>query len=212
MSEDGLTPQQRQWRRYLDERTAQEEAARKAAEEPSAPDASPSLKLDEGDALPRDPARIKVRGTKDNDATEEVLQIWEKGVRADAAANGGVVPPKCTGRGINAAVRLTEPKPDMPAPSDTETELNGLIAECRYLMHEVAMASACLSYDPEDRIRFLSSAQGLALTASKIGRTVAGLRAAGRDDSAVETHRHEMVYTHVTSPLPPVPEADSAKQ
>jgi hypothetical protein len=154
-------------------------------------------------------ARVKVRGTKDNDATEEVLSVWERGVHADAAVNGGVVPPKVSGRSENAAVRLKDEPGPLPPPGDTETELNGLIAECRFLMREIAFNSARLTYDPDDRIRFLSAAQSMALTAAKIGKTVAQLRGAG-GASAVETHRHEMIYTHVHStPSLPPSQADS---
>ena len=157
-------------------------------------------------------ARVKVRGTKDNDATEEVLSVWEKGVQADAAANGGVVPPKISGRSENATVRLKDEPHPLPPPGDTETELNGLIAECRYLMREIAFNSARLTYDPDDRIRFLSAAQSMALTAAKVGKTVAQLRGAG-GARAVETHRHEMIYTHVQVPPPSPPSAaDSANQ
>jgi hypothetical protein len=158
------------------------------------------------------PDRVLVRGTKDNAAAEAELRDWEKDVRADAAANGGMVPPKTSRRSLNTSVRLHRNPAPHAAVSDTETELNGLIAECRYLIREIACASARLSYDPDDRIRFLSSAQSMALTAAKIGKTVAGLRAAG-NSGAVETHRHELVYTHVhTTPSPLPPEADSEKQ
>ena len=157
-------------------------------------------------------ARVKVRGTKDNDATEERLTIWEKGVQTDAAANGGVVPPKSSGRSDNVVVRLKDESGALPPPGDTETELNGLIAECRFLMREIAFNSARLTYDPDDRIRFLSAAQSMALTAAKIGKTVAQLRGAG-EARGVETHRHEMIYTHVQAP-PPSPQgaAESANQ
>ncbi len=170
----------------------------------------------EADEPPPDPAvcaRVKVRGTKDDAGSEEILQVWEKGVRLDAAANGGVVPPKVSHHGINAAVRLTPAKPQSsrPPPSDTESELNGLIAECRFLMREVAFASACLTYDPGDRIRFLSAAESMARTAATIGDTVGRLRGGGAP--VVESRRHELVYTHVQVPPPsPLGEAKSEKQ
>jgi hypothetical protein len=158
-------------------------------------------------------ARVKVRGTPDDAETERALQSFENSVRADAEANGGVVPPQASQLFDKTVARLTGDPAPPPVPSDTETELNGLIAECRYLMREIAFNSARLTYDPDDRIRFLSSAESLALTAAKIGRSVAQIRAAGREPGAVETHRHEMVYTHVaTAPLLPPSLTDSAKQ
>ena len=150
----------------------------------------------EADAEPVDAealARIKVRGTDDNEATETKLARWEAAVRTDAAVNGGMVPPKISGDGRHDTVRLFASK-TLPTPADTETELNGLIAECRFLMREVAYHSACLTYDPEDRIRYLTAAQNMALTGAKVGETVAKLRGG---TPAVEIRRHELIYTHV---------------
>jgi len=105
----------------------------------------------------------------------------------------------------------------LPAAGDTESELNGIIAECRFLMREVAYASACLTYDPKDRIEYLTSAQNMALTGAKVGETVAKLRAGGAQ--IVETRRHELVYTHVQAaalqashPLPPTLAVETDKQ
>lgn len=158
-------------------------------------------------------ARVTVRGTKDDEKAEAKLREWESAVRADAADNDGVVPPRPSFRSnSDMAVRITDDPPPMSAPGDTETELNGLIAECRFLMREVAFNSARLTYDPDDRIRFLHSAESLASTAAKIGDTVAKLRSASGTQGPVETHRHEMVYSHVhTTPLPPC-EADLENQ
>jgi hypothetical protein len=175
-------------------------------------------------AEPVDPealARVKVRGTDDDEAAEVSQARWEAGVRTDAAVNGGIVPPKSSGNSRYPSVRLFAAK-TLPAPADTETELNGLIAECRFLMREVAYNSACLTYDPEDRIRYLTSAQNMALTGAKVGETVAKLRGGG--EPAVETRRHELVYTHVQAsqlrasrdparhPLPPTSARESDKQ
>ncbi|MDR3527337.1 MAG: hypothetical protein P4L57_08650 [Rhizomicrobium sp.] len=166
-------------------------------------------------------ARIQIRGTADDAAAETKQARWERDVRTDAAANGGMVPPYASGQGHSKAVRLFASKP-LPTPADTETELNGLIAECRFLMREVAFVSACLTYDPEDRIRYMTSAQNMALTGAKVGDTVAKLRGGG--EPAVETRRHELVYTHVQASqlrrsqiaashsLPPAITAESDKQ
>jgi hypothetical protein len=148
-----------------------------------------------------------VRGTPDDQKLEAGLQAWEAEVRADAAACGGVVPPESTDLSPRRTPRLLPftKTPITPA-SDTETELNGLIAECRFLMREVAFASACLTYDPSDRIRYLTAAQGLASTAAVLADSVGRLRAAPLPK--VETRRHEMVYLRTTSPHPYADEDD----
>jgi len=166
-----------------------------------------------------DYARIKVRCTKDDAKLERDLSAWEKDVRLDAAVNGGIVPPAVSGFSERHTVRLFNADKRLPPPADTETELNGIIAECRFLMREVAYASACLSYDPGDRLRYLGAAESLAITATKVGRTVAKLRRRDKPQR-VEMHRHEMVYTHVqaisdratTAPSLPLIEAQSDNQ
>jgi hypothetical protein len=200
------------WRveQLRNQRAVEEAAAAKAKAEADAVRAAEPI--DEA-AL----ARVKVRGTDDDEVTETTLARWEAAVRTDAKVNGGIVPPKSSGDGRHDAVRLFTEK-TLPPPADTETELNGLIAECRFLMREVAYTSACLTYDPEDRIRYMTSAQNMALTGAKVGDTVAKLRTGVAP--AVETRRHELVYTHVQAsqlrashPLPPpTASAESDKQ
>lgn len=172
------------------------EAANRAAAE-AKPDAPPPDEAAKSSGLP-DYAGVKVRGTKNDGENEMILRAFEKGVHADAAVNGGLVPPKASFKYEDKTiVRLTGEAAAPPAASDTETELNGLIAECRYLMREIAFNSARLTYDADDRIRFLSSAQGLALTAAKIGRTVAQIRAAGVAPPPVEERRQRITVEHV---------------
>lgn len=195
---------------------AREEAARPAKASAPAVAAEPPPQViclseqDERDV--RDRAATSVRGTADNCATDATLTRWEAHVHADAALHGGVVPPKVALSNREVVARLSaEPAPLAP-PADTETELNGLIAECRYLMREIAFNSARLTYDPDDRVRFLASAQSMALAAAKVGRTVAQLRGAG-GGTRVETKRCELVYRHEHTTLSPHPsQADSAKQ
>ena len=68
-----------------------------------------------------------------------------------------------------------------------------------------------MTYDADDRIRFLSAAESMALTAAKIGDTVGRLRGGGTP--VVETRRHELVYTHIqTTPPSPLGEAKSENQ
>ncbi len=123
-------------------------------------------------------ASTTVRQGKNNAEIEAYLDELEESVAADAAAHDGVVPPKITGSSMYPTARLKNIGKDAARPSDTEAELNSLIAECRFLLHEVAFNSARLTYDPNDRIRFLTAAESLALTAAKVGDTIGRLRAA----------------------------------
>jgi hypothetical protein len=183
-------------RKYREQQAAEALAAATAAQ--SAKDAAAKDRADKNAATPENFARIKVRGTKNDAESEEILQAWEKTVGMDAAANDGMVPPKATNCFDNAVARLNgAPPPATLDPSDTETELNGLIAECRFLMREIAFNSARLTYDAGDRIRFLSSAQSMALTAAKIGKTVAQLRAAGAPPPPSEEFRQRITVEHV---------------
>ena len=179
-------------------RAEQAAAQQPPAASETAAKAEPSSAADDEAADRAKCARVKVRGTKDNNATEEMLSVWEKGVQTDAAVNGGVVPPKVSGRSENVAVRLKDEPGALPPTGDTETELNGLIAECRFLMREIAFNSARLTYDPDDRIRFLSAAQSMALTAAKVGKTVAQLRSAGAEPQTGE-FRQRITVEHVQS-------------
>jgi len=103
-------------------------------------------------------------------------------------------------------LRLADPPspPDPPGPPDpaavTETLLNSLIEECRYLLHEVAFHSACLASDPGDRIRFLAAAQELAVAGATVGKVVARLRSSKGSPQPEQVHR--LVYEHVQTPPP----------
>ncbi len=74
----------------------------------------------------------------------------------------------------------------VPAPktirrsAETEDLLNGLIAECHYLMREVAMPSAVGTSWEQTRGGFLSQAMGLANTGANLAGAVAKLRIADR--------------------------------
>jgi hypothetical protein len=211
--EEGIRRCEEAQRRHHAEARAQQCAEdtlpRKAAE--AGADLARAAASDEGPADLETCARIRVRGTEDNEASEKALTAWERDTRIDAKANGGLVPTKATLR-RTAAPRLFDVDMKFPKPVDTENELNGLIAECRLLMREVAFVSACHTYDTEDRINYLTSAQNLALTAAKIGDTIAGLRA-GPPMPKIETHRHELVYMRATSqgtsPLPLTAKSDN---
>ena len=97
-------------------------------------------------------------------------------------------------------------QPALPPPAaDTEALLNGLIEECRYLLREVAFNSARLTPNADDRIRFLSSAESLAMTGAKIADTIGRLRGG----SSEAEHRHRVIYEHASSP--PSPRVKSPK-
>jgi hypothetical protein len=99
-------------------------------------------------------------------------------------------------------------QPVLPSSAcDTETLLNGLIEECRFLLREVAFNSARLTPNADDRVRFLSSAESLAMTGAKIADTVVRLRAG----SSGEEHRHRVIYEHAQTPSLPLPPVKSSK-
>lgn len=97
------------------------------------------------------------------------------------------------------------------ATAETETLLNGLIGECGSLLRDVAFRSACLTPDAADRLRFISAAESLALTAAKVADTIGRLRHG--EPQVVDAHRHELVYTHMhTTPPSPRHAKESSHQ
>jgi hypothetical protein len=73
--------------------------------------------------------------------------------------------------------RIAHPQaPDVRDAADTESILNGLIAECHFLMREVAFRTICDSRDPLDRLRFLDVTLGMMKAGARVGDTVARLR------------------------------------
>jgi hypothetical protein len=141
------------------------------------------------------------------------VEAWERDVEREAEAGGGLIAPRPTllDDRCEPVVRLPSPRKIARPPRETEALLNGLIADCAALLRDVAFRSACLTPDANDRLRFLAAAQSLARTGAKVGETIVRLRGGGAP--GVETHRHELVYTHVQStPLPPPSGADSANQ
>ena len=95
--------------------------------------------------------------------------------------------------------------------AETETLLNGLIGECGCLLRDVAFRSACLTPDGAERLRFISAAESLALTAAKVADTIGRLRHG--EPQVVDAHRHELVYTHVhTAPPSPRQSTKSSHQ
>jgi hypothetical protein len=104
-----------------------------------------------------------------------------------------------------ALFRPNEPVPSpmpSPGPTDAETELTGMIAECRFLMREVAFHSARLTPDPAERLHFLSSACGLAQAGAVVGDTLARLRAAGTPAAESRKTLTYEVYHRAAQPNP----------
>jgi hypothetical protein len=79
----------------------------------------------------------------------------------------------------NAPFAVPAPKTIRRA-AETEDLLNGLIAECHYLMREVAMPSAIGTSWEETRNGFLRQAMGLAAVGAEVAGAVAKLRIADR--------------------------------
>ncbi|MDE1987664.1 MAG: hypothetical protein KGL56_07430 [Alphaproteobacteria bacterium] len=128
---------------------------------------------------------------------EEKTRQWESDMCALADAHGGVLPPDPAFKysSTQPVVRLDEvPAVPSDAAADTEALLNGLIAECRFLVREVAFHSARLTPNPDDRMRFLSAAESLVITGAKVGDAVARLRGGG---SVVEERRQRILVEHI---------------
>ncbi len=140
------------------------------------------------------------------DAKDARIARWEDEMRRTADDHGGLVPTGLSGlfdarhRQVRLADRPAETaegdNSSVPsAPSDTETLLNGLIEECRSLLHDVAFRSACLTPDADERIGFLTAAQNLAITGANVGKVVARLRAPAAP--AMEERRQVITVEHV---------------
>lgn len=129
-------------------------------------------------------------------AAPDELTQWEDGVRREADAQGGVVETQLSAyfEDDKRLVRLPDVKPGT-GPDGTEALLNGLIEDCRFLIHEVAFHSARLTPDASHRLQFLSSAQTLAVTGAKIARTIAQLRR--NTPPEPEENRYRMIIEHV---------------
>lgn len=92
---------------------------------------------------------------------------------------------------VAEAAPFTAPsQPRIRRDVDTEDLLNGLIAECHYMIRAVVLPSASRTVDPLTRQRFLGTVMELASTGASLGKTVAKLRAA---DRVIELSRHEII-------------------
>ena len=150
------------------------------------------------DMAAADAVKRKAAGEPEISAAD-VAKHWEDEVRAEAAANSGVVNTVLGPfyEDHQRLVRLPDVKPSAAA-SDTEALLNGLIEDCRFLIREVAFHSARLTPDAQHRLQFLSSAQTLAVTGAKVGRTIAKLRQDKPPEP--EENRYRMIIEHVQNP------------
>lgn len=133
------------------------------------------------------------------------VEEWEGAMRAEAAKNDGTLPTRLGGFFDDNKRLVRLPDTARPSPGlDTEALLNGLIDDCRFLIKEVVFHSARLTPDANDRLRFLASAETLAITAAKVGGTIAELR--GNKPSAEAESRYRMIVEHVESAsVRPVP-------
>ncbi|HEX3673718.1 MAG TPA: hypothetical protein VHU87_05545 [Rhizomicrobium sp.] len=80
--------------------------------------------------------------------------------------------------------------PDIRDSDETEALLNGLIAECHFLMREVAFRTICDSRDPLDRLRFLEASRTMMKAGASVGKAVARLRN-GDVKEVRQSFRHE---------------------
>jgi hypothetical protein len=139
---------------------------------------------------------------------ESKIRAWEEQMRQYADKNGGLVPPKPSPKPYKAQrqPRLADPAAERAVPArdgplpDTETLLNALIEECRFLMREVAFHSMRLTSVADDRLRFMSAAESLAVTGAKVGETVAKLRGG---NCVVEERRQRILVEHVQTVATP---------
>ncbi|HVU19169.1 MAG TPA: hypothetical protein VHE09_00435 [Rhizomicrobium sp.] len=100
------------------------------------------------------------------------------------------------------------PRPEQAAiarDGDTEYLLNGLIAECHYMMRELALPTAAETKDSETRQQYISCAMNLALTGAKLGKSVAEVRSAGMTRELRQRH----IIEHLERAAPPPAAADS---
>lgn len=149
------------------------------------------------------------------ESSEAERARWEASVQAEADAHGGVLPPhvKYSGYDKESVVRLPLPPTDAAPVYDTETLLNGLIADLRDLLRDVAFRTACLTPDPDDRFRFLASAQHLARTGAKVGDTIARLRGGNAPPAPMRHQRITVEHVQtITRGGVPAPQSVSAHQ
>jgi hypothetical protein len=90
------------------------------------------------------------------------------------------------------------PRPEIRGDLDTESLLNGLIAECHLMMREIALPSALRAFDVESRQTALHTAMHFAQTGASVGKTIAKLRNAGQ---VAEMRQRYIVERVATLPL-----------
>ncbi len=84
---------------------------------------------------------------------------------------------------LDLPARMTpKPRPERKFEDDTENMLNEMIADCQFLMREVAYRCIAQASDPADRSEFLGRALDCALTGTKIADSIARLRAVPLDE------------------------------
>jgi hypothetical protein len=74
------------------------------------------------------------------------------------------------------------------AGQDTEQLLNDLIAECHFLMQDVALRTICQTVEPLERMRFMDTAMSFAVTGAKIADAIGRLRNGGAPAPGFHQH------------------------
>ncbi len=128
-------------------------------------------------------------GKRDELIKEASLSAWEKEHLADAEGREARLVPiddrdPYKYRVDERVPRMAPPKekrarryePLADVPDDAEIELTAVIAECRYLMREMAFESARTTPIASDRLKFIESARTLAETSAAVGKSIAPLR------------------------------------
>jgi len=121
---------------------------------------------------------IEMDHATDIAAMKQAVEDTLKTLEDDDSPFGG---PFVGGREVEMREAAPFPTPALaPIARDGDTEylLNGVIAEMHYIMRELAVPTAAETGDADMRRRYIGSSIELALAAAKVGKTVAGLRAA----------------------------------
>jgi hypothetical protein len=103
------------------------------------------------------------------------------------------VPP--LSQALRSDPRLVRPKAPDIQNGEAERLLEGLIAECHFLMREVVLPSAIQSVDAEERRRFLGSAMEIAQMGATVAKTVAKLRRGSSPAKASRISKEEHIQT-----------------
>ena len=115
--------------------------------------------------------------------------------------------PRIVPANLDLPARMTpKRRPERKFEDDTENMLNEMIADCQFLMREVAYRCIAQASDPADRSEFLGRALDCAAVGAKIADSISRLRAVPLDED------RKMAIMLETKRLLGDPDADSEKQ